>query len=80
MLNTRLFPVLLIGSLMMTSAFAATDTDTSYKASGVLTPEQITAIQKDCSKANGNSLTSKAYQTCVKTKEDAAITKANHTK
>ena len=78
MLNTRLIPVLLVGSLMMTSAFAATGT--SYKASGVLTSAQITAIQKDCSKANGNSMVSKAYETCVKDKEDAAIAKANHRK
>lgn len=77
MLNTRLVPVLLIGSLIMTSAFAASGGATH--GSGVLTTEQITAIQKECSKANGDSMTSKAYQTCVKQKEDAAVDKAaNH--
>lgn len=75
-MNTRLIPVLLLGSMMMTSAFAATATTT--KASSVLTTDQITAIQKECSKENGNSMTSKEYQTCVQTKEDTAITKANH--
>jgi hypothetical protein len=76
-MNTRLIPVLLIGSLMMGSAFAASET--TSKAAGVLTTEQITAIQKECARENGDSMTSKAYQTCVKEKEDAAVAKAaNH--
>ena len=77
MFTTRLVSVLLIGSLMAASAFAATPTTTSSTSpTSVLTKDQITSIQKDCSKANAGSMTSSAYQACVKSKEDAAIAKA----
>jgi len=78
MLKTRLIAAFLIGSLVMASAYAASETTT--KASSVLTSEEIQAIQKECSKENDNSMTSKAYQTCVKEKEDAAIDKTLHHK
>ena len=75
MLHTRIVPVMVIGALMMTSAVAATST--TARASSILTTEQIAAIHKECAKENGDSMTSKAYETCVKTKEDEAIAKAN---
>ena len=73
----RVFPVLLIGSLMMTRAFASTH-HTSNRKSGSLTKQQISDIHKECSKENSMSMTSKAYHTCVKTKEDAAVLKSKH--
>ncbi len=78
MLTTRVIPALMIGALMTTSAFAATSEH--HKASSVLTTEQIAAIQKECSQENAESMTTKAYQSCVKDKEDAAIAKTMHHK
>jgi len=72
----RVFPVLLIGSLMMTSAFASTHHTSRNSRS--LTKQQIADIHKECSKENSMSMTSKAYHTCVKTKEDAAVLKSKH--
>ena len=77
MITARIVPVLLIGSLMMGSAFAATNTATKMAPTSVLTKEQITSIQQGCSKTNGGSMTSEAYKTCVKAKEDEAIAKAS---
>ena len=78
MLMTRLIPVLIVGSLTMSSAFAG---DTSATpATTALTKEQISAIEKECSKNNGGSMSSQAYKNCVKAKEDAAIAEANHKK
>lgn len=75
MYSTRVLLTLIVGSLMMSTAFAGTPTTSS--ASTVLTKDQISAIQKECSKANGGSMSSDAYKSCVKTKEDAAIAKAS---
>jgi hypothetical protein len=77
MLITRIIPALMVGSLMVSSAFAATPSTSSASA---LTKDQITAIQKECSKANGGSMSSDAYKSCVKTKEDAALSKASQKK
>jgi len=73
----RLFPILLIGSLMMNSAFAYTH-HTSRRNSSSLTRQQIANIHKECSKENPRSKASKAYYTCVRTKEDAAMVKPEH--
>lgn len=78
MFNIRLVPLVFIGSLMAASAFAATPTTTSASPTSALTKDQISTIQKDCSKANGGSMVSQAYQACVKSKEDAAVAKAAH--
>jgi len=75
MYSTRVISALIVGSLMMSTAFAGTPTTNS--ANTTLTKDQISAIQKDCSKANGGSMSSDAYKSCVKTKEDAAIAKAS---
>jgi len=78
MMTARIVPVLLIGSLMMGSAFAATNTTTKMAPTSVLTKEQITSIQQSCAKTNGGSMTSEAYKTCVKAREDEEIAKAHH--
>jgi hypothetical protein len=78
MFITRVIPALMVGSLMVSSAFAATPATSS--ASSALTKDQVTAIQKECSKSNGGSMSSDAYKSCVKTKEDATLSKAGHKK
>jgi hypothetical protein len=72
---SRFAPVFMVGAVMMGSAFAA---DASPATSTTLSKDQVAAIQKECSKANGGSMTSKAYQDCVKAKESAAAAKATH--
>ena len=74
MYSTRVISALIVGSLMMSTAFAATPATTT--PSTALTKDQISKIQKDCSKANGGSMSSDAYKSCVKTKENAAMASA----
>ena len=78
MLSIRVIPALIVGSLMMSTAFAATPAASS--ASTALTKDQISSIQKDCSKSNGGSISSDAYKSCVKTKESAALAKGGQKK
>jgi len=78
MYSTRVLSALIVGSLMMSTAFAATPTTSS--ANTQLTKDQISSIQKECSKANGGSMSSDAYKSCVKTKENAAIAKGGQKK
>ena len=72
--TTRLIRVLMIGSLLLaSSAFAAEAAKPAATSAATLSKDQVSAIQKDCSKANAGSMTSKAYLDCVKTKETAAM-------
>jgi hypothetical protein len=65
---------------MMGSAFAATPATAAATTASALTKEQITTIQQSCSKTNGGSMTSEAYKTCVKAKEDEEVAKLAHKK
>ena len=70
---TRLFPVMLVGSILTAGAFAAAPSHSTQ----ALTKDQVSQIQQDCAKANGGSMTSSGYRSCVKSREDAATAKAN---
>lgn len=58
--------------LLSANVFAESSAKTPTSASS-LTKEQISEIQKACSKANAGSMTSTAYKDCVKAKEDEAV-------
>jgi len=72
---SRFVPVLVVSAFVMGNAYAAS---ASPSTSTTLSKDQVAAIQKECSKANGGSMTSKAYTECVKAKESAAAAKPTH--
>ena len=73
---SRFLVTMLFGSLIMATAFASGSKGQMH--SSFLTTDQIATIQKECSDQNDGSTTSKAYQDCVKEKEDAIMAKTSH--
>ena len=65
---SRFVPVLVVSAFVMGNAYAASASPSTYYA----VKGSSGSDQKECSKANGGSMTSKAYTECVKAKESAA--------
>lgn len=76
MSRTRLVPAVVIGSLMIGIAFAGANPRFPATPENVLTKEEIMAIEQSCLEKHGKALTSEAYRSCVKSRENAAMAEA----